>query len=564
MSLKKRSGGQILVDQLLLHGADRLFGVPGESFLAALDALHDAKDRLPFISNRHECGAANMAEAYGKLTGRPGICFVTRGPGACHAAIGVHTAFQDSTPMILLIGQVPREHADREAFQEVDYRQMFAPLAKWSAQVESAERLPEYIARAFHLATSGRSGPVVLSLPEDMLTDEVEVADPPHYVASRAAPSSTDLEKLRALLDKAKRPLLMVGGPGWTDAACKNITTFAEAWNIPVAASYRGIDIVSNRSAVYAGEFSLAPGAVLMKDIRECDVLLVVGPRLGEMTTLAYSTLDAPMPKPALIHIHGSADELGRVYHPTLGITAAPAEAAAALEELKPAKPTGWSAWTKEARDGYLSTLEPTPYNGALDMGRALADLRDHLPPEVIITVDAGNHTGWPQRYLMFGRPGRFLGPTNGAMGYCVPAAVAASLVHPERLVIGCVGDGGFQMTGNELATAIQHGAKPIILIFNNGIYGTIRAHQERHYPERVVATDLVNPDFVALARAYGCHAELVERTDQFKPAFDRAVASGKAAVIELRTDPEMISTRTTITALREGARAKQKASSGL
>jgi acetolactate synthase-1/2/3 large subunit len=546
-----RSGGQLVVDQLAIHGADLVFGVPGESYLAVLDALYDARDRIHLINARHEAGAANMAEAYGKLTGRPGIALVTRGPGACHAAIGVHTAAQDSTPMVLLVGQIARRSTDREAFQEVDYRQMFGPLAKWVAQVDQAERVPEYLARAFHVAGSGRPGPVVLALPEDMLTDVVTVADARPYVALQPAPEPADLAQLRLVLEAAHRPILLVGGSRWTDAACAQILAFAEAWNLPATTSFRRMDVIDNRSPVYAGDFGMAPVPSLRGRLREADLVIAVGARLGDITTQDYSTLDAPQPKPTLVHVYPDADEIGRVFRPELGIVAGPSAFAAALATLRPEAAPRWSAWTRAANADYVAGLEPSPYDGALDMGRALADLRARLPRDAIITLDAGNHTGWPMRYLSFGRPGRLLGPTSGAMGYSAPAAVAASLVHRDRLVVGFVGDGGFMMSGQEIATAVQHGARPILVVFNNASYGTIRMHQERNYPGRSIGTELVNPDFVALARAYGAHGELVTRTPEFLPAFERAVASGMAALIELRTDPQRITTRSTLASLR-------------
>jgi acetolactate synthase I/II/III large subunit len=556
-----RSGGQVLVDQLVIHGADMAFCVPGESYLEILDALYDARDRIGLVNARQEAGAANMAEAYGKLTGRPGICLVTRGPGACQAAVGVHTAMQDSTPMILLVGQIARETTDRESFQEIDYRQMFGPVAKWAAQIDQAERVPEYMARAFHVATSGRPGPVVLALPEDMLTDRVDVRDAAPYEAVQPSPAPADIDRVRQLLQKAERPMLMVGGSRWSEAACAQMLAFAEAWNLPATASFRRMDLLDNRSRVYAGDFGTSPVPQLAKRMKEADLLLVVGARLGDITTQAYTTLDSPQPKPTLIHVYPDANELGRVFRPTLGIAAGPVAFANALAGVKPQGTPRWGAWTEAARKDYLANLEPSPYNGALDMGRAMADLRAVLPKDAIVTLDAGNHTGWPMRYLSFGRPGRLVGPTSGAMAYSVPAAVAASLVHRDRVVIGCVGDGGFQMSGQEFATAVQHGGAPIILLFNNKSYGTIRMHQEREHPARVVGTDLVNPDFAAMARAMGGHGETVTRTDEFMPAFERARASGKAALIELRTDTDLLTTRMTITGLHEATRrAREKA----
>jgi acetolactate synthase-1/2/3 large subunit len=557
--LRLRSGGQILVDQLVIHGADMAFCVPGESYLEVLDALHDAAPRLRLINARHEAGAANMAEAYGKLTGRPGICLVTRGPGACHASVGVHTAFQDSSPMILLVGQVGRDMMDREAFQEIDYRQMFGPVAKWAAQIDSAARIPEYMARAFHVAMSGRPGPVVLALPEDMLTEQAAVADaePAAMAAPNASPA--DLPALRRLLERAERPLLLIGGPNWTDEASRQIVAFAEANNIPASCSFRRQDAFDNRSRVYAGDLGTSGPPALIKRAREADLLLVVGARLGEMTTQGYTIMNSPEPRQTLVHVHADADELGRVYRPTLAIQATSASLAAALAGMKPVDGKRWAAWTEKARADYLATLEPTPYNGELDVGRALANLRDTLPEDAIVVVEAGNHSGWPQRYLNYGRPGRQLGPTSGAMGYSVPAAVAAKLVHPERLVLCFVGDGGFMMCGTEMSTAAQYGANVICLVANNRMYGTIRMHQERDHPTRVVGTELVNPDFAELGRVLGCHGELVTRTDELAPALERAIKANKPAIIEMRTDPNLVTTRMTITALREAALARAK-----
>jgi acetolactate synthase I/II/III large subunit len=549
---KLRTGGQVLVDQLVIHGVDTAFCVPGESYLAVLDALYDVRDEIRLINARHEAGAAYMAEAYGKLTGRPGIALVTRGPGACHAAIGVHTARQDSTPLVLLVGQVERGTRDRESFQEVDFRQMFAPLAKWAAEIDEPGRVPEYLAQAFHVATSGRPGPVVLSLPEDMLRETVDVADEKPYLAVQPGPTAADIARVGELLDRAERPLLLVGGSRWTDAACAQIQGFAEAWDLPTTTSFRRMDLVDNQSPIYAGDFGTAPVPSLAGRLKQADLVVVIGARLGDITTQGYTTLSA---RPLLVHAYPDADELGRVFRPDVAIVSGPVAMAGALERLRPARAPGWGAWTRAARQDWLDSFAPGPYQGALDVGRALAALRAQLPRDTVVTLDAGNHTGWPMRYLSFGRPGRLLGPTSGAMAYAVPAAVAASLLDPDRTVLAFVGDGGFMMSGQEIVTAAQHGARPIVLVANNGGYGTIRMHQEREHPERVIGTELLNPDFVALGRAYGVHAELVAHTDELVPAFERARASGKAALIELRTDPEQITTRTTIASLRAAAR---------
>ncbi|WP_158045924.1 thiamine pyrophosphate-binding protein [Skermanella pratensis] len=554
---KPRSGGQILVDSLRVHGTDRAFCVAGESYLDVLDAFHDAPD-IDLVTCRQEGGAANMAEAAGKLTGRPGICFVTRGPGACNASIGVHTAMQDSTPMILFVGQVARDQAEREAFQEIDYRRMFSPVAKWAAQIDDAARIPEFVSRAFHVATSGRPGPVVLALPEDMLRDRVAVPPTGRYTEVQAHPGPADLERVADLLAAAERPLVLVGGSGWTDRACADLKRFAEASCLPVCSSFRRQDVLDNTSPSWIGDLGTGPNPKLLARVRESDLLLVIGARLGEMTTQGYELIDLPETRQTLVHVHASAEELGRVFRPDLPIQSGSAAFAAALARLEPARSDRWRAWTEAGRRDFLEWLEPAPYDGALDLGAVSVWLRDRLPADSIVTIDAGNFSGWAQRFLTYRRPGRQLGPTSGAMGYSVPAAVAAKLVHPERMVVSYVGDGGFMMTGQELATAMHTGSAPIILVFNNGMFGTIRMHQEKNYPGRVSATALTNPDFAALAQSYGAFGAAVERTEDFAPAFEAAVASGKAAVIELRMDPEVISTRTTLSALRQQALGKK------
>ncbi|MEQ5828636.1 thiamine pyrophosphate-binding protein [Sulfitobacter sp. NFXS29] len=557
-SLKARTGGQVLVDQLLIHGADTAYCVPGESYLEVLDALHDVQDRFTLINARHEAGAANMAETYGKLTGKPGICMVTRGPGACHAAIGVHIAQQDSTPMILLVGQIARDTTDREAFQEVDYRAMFGPIAKWATQIDDPARVPEYMARAFRVATSGRPGPVVISLPEDMLTEVVSVADARPYTATHAGLSPDNLDMLKTEIAQAERPLLLLGGSGWSDESAAAITCFAEANKIPVTTSFRRQDIVNNLSPVYAGDFGTSTAPSLYTHQRDADLLVVIGARLGEMTTKTYTTMQSPNPETRLVHLYPDADEIGRVYSPDLGIAAAPVSVAAALDGVDLGRAEAWDAWCDKLHADYLTDTEaPNSGDWDLDMGVALAQLRDELPDDVVVTLDAGNHTGWAQRFLRFGRPGRIVGSTCGAMGYSVPAAVAASIAEPERLTLSFVGDGGFMMSGNELATAAQYGGRPIVLLFNNGIYGTIRMHQERDHPERISGTTLQNQDFVKMAEGLGAHAERVTKTEDFAAAFTRARESGRPALIELVTDPEQISTRTTISKLRAAAQKK-------
>jgi acetolactate synthase-1/2/3 large subunit len=553
-----RSGGQILVDALRTHGVDAVFCVPGESYLAVLDALHDARDRIRLLSCRQEGGAAFMAEAYGKLTGRPGICLVTRGPGACNAAIGVHTARQDSTPLILFVGQVARDQVEREAFQEVDFRQMYGPLAKWVAQVDDPARLPELVSRAFHTATAGRPGPVVLALPEDMLTERVAVADAGRYQVVRPHPSPAALAAMRRLLAGAARPLVIAGGSGWTAEGCRDFAAFAEANGLPVACTFRRQDLLDNEHPSYVGDLGTATPGPLADRVKQADVLLVVGTRLGEVPTQGYTLVTPPRPKQTLIHVHADAEELGRVYQADVAINAGPAEWAAAARALRPVDGPPWGEWTAAARRDHLATREPDPCPGEVDMPAVMALIRESLPPEAIVTNGAGNYTGWVHRYYRYRRFGTQLAPTSGAMGYGVPAAVAAKVVHPGRPVVGFAGDGCFLMTGQELATALQYGLDPVLLVINNGMYGTIRMHQEREYPGRVSGTDLVNPDFAGYARAFGAHAEVVVRTAEFAPAWERARRAGRAALIELRVDPEAITTRTSLSAIRARAAARR------
>lgn len=550
----RRTGGRVLADQLLAHGADCAFCVPGESYLELIDALYDRRDRFTLYNARHEAGAANMAEAYGKLTGRPGICMVTRGPGACHAAVGVHVARQDSTPMILLVGQIARAATEREAFQELDYRAVFGGLAKWATQIDDAARIPEVIARAFRVATSGRPGPVVVALPEDMLADAVEVADAPGYRPVRPGFDRARVEDIRGLMARAERPLLVVGGPGWTDSASADITRFAEANGLPTVCSFRRQDIVDSRSPVFAGDLGTAVAPALVARLAEADAILAIGTRLGDISTQGYAAFAIPRPGPTLIHVHADADEIGRVYSPDLGLAADPAEVAAALAGEVWGEAPRWAPWCDTLRAGYLADHDPVEELGELNMSVALAGIRDALPPDTIVVLDAGNHNGWAQRFLRYGRPGRQIGGTAGAMGYAVPAAVAASLLHPDRLVLGFVGDGGFMMSGMELATAAQHGAAPVILLFDNGSYGTIRMHQEREYPGRVHATRLVHADLAAVAAGLGAHVEVVRETAGFAAAFARARGAGRAAVIILRTHPEQVTSRTTVARLRAAA----------
>ena len=546
-----RSGGKILVGGLRGHGVDLAFCVPGESYLAGLDAMYDVREQLKLIVCRQEGGASFMAEAYGKLTGRPGICFVTRGPGATNASIGVHTAYQDSSPMILFIGQVGGDFVDREAFQEVDYRRMFGQMSKWVAQIDRADRIPEYLSHAFHLATSGRPGPVVLALPEDMLVSEADVTDAPRYKTAYSYPGLGQLEQLRELLSEAERPFLLLGGSGWTADACSAMQSFAESASLPVGCAFRCQDLFDNTHTNYAGDVGIGINPKLAQRIKESDLIVVVGSRLDEMTTSGYSLFDVPRPKQKFVHVHPSSDELGKVYQADLFINSSIPTLAGLLRAMPKIDGSRWKANTQAAHADYLANIEPGPCPGPVDFGSVMVWLRQRLPSNTIMTNGAGNFAQWLARFYPF-RPWRTqLAPINGAMGYGLPSGIAAKLANPHRTVVTFCGDGDFLMTGQELATAMQYNVNVVFIVVNNGMYGTIRMHQEREYPARDYGTALRNPDFAALARAYGAHGEKVETTEQFAPAFERAMAANKPALIEVMLDPEAITTRTTLTAIR-------------
>ncbi len=545
-----RTGGRVLVDQLRIHGVERAFCVPGESYLALLDAFYDVPD-IALTVCRHEGGAAMMADAYGKLTGQPGICIVTRGPGATNAGAGVHIAHQDSTPLILLIGQVARNTLDREAFQEIDFRRMYGQLAKWVAQIDDARRIPEYLSRAFYTATSGRQGPVVLALPEDMLTDAVEVSDAEPYQRVEAYPGTDAMQTLRTLLLECERPLMILGGSGWTAEACDAIKAFSEANNVPVGASFRCQHLFDNTHANYIGDIGIGVNPKLAQRVRDADLLLVVGARLGEMTTSGYTLVSIPTPRQNLVHVYPGAEELGRVYQPRLAINASMPAFAVSARALEPVDSIAWESWTTEGRVDYLANIVPQHGPGDLQLAEVVFWLRQHLPADAIITNGAGNYTAWVHRFYQYRSFRSQLAPTSGSMGYGVPAAIAAKAQHPERTVVCFAGDGCFLMTGQELATAVQYRLNIIVLVVNNGMYGTIRMHQERQYPGRVIATDLVNPDFVALAKAYGAHGERVERTADFPAAFERALSANTPALLELRIDPEAITPRASLSDIR-------------
>jgi acetolactate synthase I/II/III large subunit len=544
-----RHGGKLLVDQLVVQGADTIFSVPGESFLAVLDGLYESPIRL--ITCRQEAGAANMADAYGKLTGRPGIAIVTRGPGATQASVGVHTAFQDSTPMILLVGQVASDQVEREAFQELDYRRMFGEMTKWVAQIDRADRIPEYVARAFAVCRAGRPGPVVLALPEDMLTSEADVADALPAGVAQPHPGAEDIDRLRELLAGAERPFAILGGGGWTPHAARDMRVFLESNAIPAGAAFRRQDSIDNGSPSYVGDVGIGINPKLAARVRESDLLLVVGPRLGEMTTSGYTLIEPPVPAQPLVHVHPGAEELGRVYRPELPILSGMTHFAAAVRDLR-VEPR-WRDWAAEARADYETWQQPPQMPGPVDLGACIVHLRDRVP-DAIVTNGAGNFSAWVHRFWRWHEYPSQLAPTSGAMGYGVPAAVAAKAVHPERTVVCFAGDGDFLMSGQELATAAQYDLPILVILVNNGMYGTIRMHQERHYPGRVVGTDLVNPDFAAYARAFGAHGETVTETSEFAGALDRALASGGTALIELQIDPDAINPRTTLSAIRAEA----------
>ncbi len=543
-----RNGGQLLVESLVALGATKSFGVPGESYLAVLDALYDTKGHLDFVLCRNEGGAAFMAAAYGKLTGSPGICLVTRGPGATNASIGVHTARQDSAPMLLFVGQVGTDQKGREAFQEMDYRAVFGTMAKWAVEIDRVERIPEILSRAWAIALSGRPGPVVIALPEDMLTsltDATPLSGP--FEMAEPAPATDALTGLRAILEAAEKPLVITGGCNWTPEGRAQLQGFAEVSDIPVVAAFRYQDQFDNHSDCYAGEAGVGMPSHVKDLIARADVVLAVNIRFGEMTTDAYRLFDVPEPRQTVIHVHPDASEIGKIYAPRLGLPAGPNAFAASLTPVR----GDWVDWRAEARAAYEASLELPDLPSPVDMGKVTAHLRAVLSEDAIITNGAGNFAVWPNKFMKYGPRSKLLAPQSGAMGYGLPAAIAAKVAHPERVVLCFAGDGDFQMNCQELASAAQAGAQPIVLIVNNGIYGTIRAHQERHFPERVSGTDMVNPDFPALAKAYGFHAERVEQTEDFAAAFERALASKTGAVLDLNVSPEALTPRQSLSEMR-------------
>jgi len=564
--MKPRTGARLLVDQLLIQGVNHAFCVPGESYLAILDALYDSREMIKLIINRHESGSTFMADAYAKLTGQPGVAFVTRGPGATNASIGVHTAFQDSTPMVLFIGQVGNEFVEREAFQEIDYRRMFGPMAKWVAQIDRAERVPELVARAFQVATSGRPGPVVLALPEDMQPQKAEVGDALCHQPVQSAPSDIQIAALRRLLGRAQRPLVILGGFGWTPAACDNIKRFVEANYLPAACAFRYQDLLDNRHPNYVGDIGVGINPKLAQRVRDADLIVAVGARLGEMTTSGYTLLDSPVPQQVLVHVHSGAEELGRVYQAQLAINAGMPQFASRLAMMVPVEEPVWRETVTQARAEYEAWQQrPAVYAHAqpkLDLWEVMQILARAIPEDSILCNGAGNFTVWPQRFWRFTGLRTQLAPTAGSMGYGVPAAIAAKIAAPERCVVAFAGDGDFLMTGQELATAVQYGAGVLILLFNNSMYGTIRMHQEREFPAREHGTRLANPDFARYAEAFGAFGARVETTDEFAIALAQALASIRErhcpALIELQMDPEVITPNATLSAVRSTALLRQ------
>jgi len=547
-----KTGGKLIVEAIEANGVDRIYCVPGESYLAVLDALHDS--RVQSIVCRQEGGAAMMADCHGRLTGKPGICFVTRGPGATNASAGVHIAMQDSIPMILFIGQVASHAKEREAFQEVNYRRFFGDIAKWVVEIDDAARIPELLTRAFSVATSGRPGPVVISLPEDMLTSEVEAPVALPAVQVETHPGEAELDRVEALLNAAKRPFVILGGTRWDQRlAFDDIQAISEKWSLPVGVSFRRQMLFDHLHANYAGDVGIGINPKLATRIKEADLVLLIGGRFGEMPSSDYTLLKSPYPDQQLVHVHADPDELGRVYRPTIAINASPAAFVRAFARRKGPAVAGWAEETKKAHADYLAwSTPPLTGPGPVQMGPIMNWLEKVLPEDAILTNGAGNYATWVHRFHRFRRYGTQAAPTSGSMGYGTPAAVAAKGLFPEREVIAFAGDGCFMMNGQEFATAVQYGLPIIVIVVNNGIYGTIRMHQEREYPGRVEATDLKNPDFAALARAYGGHGETVRETDEFAAAFERARASGKPSIIEIRLDPEAITPTRTLSDIRD------------
>jgi acetolactate synthase-1/2/3 large subunit len=550
-----RSAAEVLVDALLINGVKHAFCVPGESYLAVLDAFHDRD--LAVTVCRQEAGATVMAEAVGKMTGRPGVAFVTRGPGATNGMHGIHIARQDSSPMIMFVGQIGREMREREAFQELDYRAVFGSVAKWATEIDDPARIPEIVTRAFYTAMNGRPGPVVIALPEDMLTERVALADAPAAEPVETWPGLADMARLQKMIWAAERPIFLLGGSRWSPAASASVMRFAERFALPVATTFRRMHLFDALHPSFAGDFGIGPNPDLLAAVKKSDLVVLVGGRLGEIPSQGYTLFDIPTPQTNFVHVHPGSEELGRVYRPTLAINAAPTAFAAALEGLQPPNEIRWREQTRALHESYLAwTEKPTQVPGAVNMGEVMVWLRNALPPEAIVTNGAGNFAVWVHRYYRIRQFGTALAPTSGSMGYGVPAAVAAQRLHPERPVVCFSGDGDFLMNGQEFATAVQYDLPMIVVVVDNGMYGTIRMHQEREYPGRISATALKNPDFAAYARAFGGFGATVEKTADFAPAFEQARRSGKPAILHVKIDPEAITPTMTISKIREKALA--------
>ncbi len=553
-----RLGGHILVDQLVAHGVRHVFCVPGESYLAVLDGLHDVAISVTVC--RQEGGAAMMADAHGKLTGQPGICMVTRAPGASNAMAGIHIAHQDSTPLIMFVGQIDRGMRERDAFQEMDYRAVFGTQTKWVTEIDQIERIPEIVSRAFHIATSGRPGPVVIALPEDMLTEYASVADAPHYQVVETSPTQAQLTQLAEQLAQAKQPIAILGGSRWNAQAIEQFADFAKRHQLPVTVQFRRQMLFPANHSNFVGDLGLGSNPALIQYIRDADLILLVGGRMSEIASQSYTLLDIPVPQQKLVHIHPDSAELNRVYRANLAINVSPIAFADAVAHVKPSHTPAWAAAGQALHDSYLNWRDSSriQHPGALQMGQVMSYLEAHLPEDAIVCNGAGNYATWVHRFHQFKHFGTQLAPTSGSMGYGLPAAVGAKRIHPEKAVICFAGDGCFMMHGQEFATAVQYQLPIIVILIDNGMYGTIRMHQERHYPARISATALQNPDFAAYAQAFGGHGERVQTTEQFGPAYERAVASGKPAIVHCLIDPETISPTTTLAKIRQQALASR------
>ncbi len=552
-----RTAAEVLVDQLLIHGVRHAFCVPGESYLAVLDAFHDRDIAVTVC--RQEGGAAMMAEAVGKATGRPGICFVTRGPGATNASAGIHIAQQDSTPMIAFVGQVARRMRGREAFQELDYRAVFGTMTKWTTEIDDPARVPEIVSRAFHIAANGRPGPVVVALPEDMLTERVAVGDALPYQPVEASPGSDDMDEFATLLAKSQHPMFLIGGSRWTETGCAAIARFAERFAVPVATTFRRAHLFDALHPNYAGDLGIGPNPKLTARVKSSDLVVLIGGRLSEMQSQGYTLIDIPTPQMTFVHVHPAVEELGRVYRPHLAVNATPAAFAIAAAALDPPAHPRWRGDAKAAHDEYLAFSEkPTEVPGGVNLGAVMVWLRDHLRDDAMVCNGAGNYSVWVHRYYRFRKFATQFAPIAGSMGYGIPAAIGVKRLYPDRTVVAFSGDGDFLMNGQDFATAVQFDAPIIVIVADNGLYGTIRMHQERHYPGRISATHLRNPDFAAYARAFGGFGVVVERTEDFPAAFQSAEKSGQPAIIHLKIDPEAITPTTTLAKIRETALAQR------